>query len=256
VEFSPDISKEQMPASQVSICRVDINEIIVPEDGREHAEADVAVMADSARLIGIQTPISIDGNKRLIRGKLRLLGAKRAGLTTIDCFVVGDTAIHHLWKIAENLHRSELSVLERSAALVQWSELTKGGQLEQVSGGRGKKGGIAEAARALGVDRNVLRRAVAIAAIPPETCAAIRTAGLDDHQAALLSIAVTPIEQQLEKIKEHSNPKISAPSSLAKLQLQALLRAWENADKRTRMRFITEIVQPYIAQSQPDATAH
>jgi ParB-like chromosome segregation protein Spo0J len=252
VEVTSDIL-EQTATSGAAIRRVNLDDIIISNCGRRHTDSEVAVMASSIALLGIQTPPSLDPENKVVAGNLRVLGARRAGLRFIDCFVIEDATDQRLWAIAENLHRSELTPLERSAALVQWVEATKGGQLEQVSGGRGKKGGVADAARALGVDRNVLRRAAAIASISPEACAAVKKAGLDRNQAALLSIAATPVERQLEKINEYSAG--SAPTSRAEIRFQALVRAWENADRGARARFIAEIVAPYSAEAQSKITA-
>jgi ParB-like chromosome segregation protein Spo0J len=253
VDVTSNIPNEQTPASQISIWRVPLDNIILPDDSRPHAEAAVAAMADSIREIGIQTPLSIDSQGRLFAGKLRFLGAQQVGLPAIDCFVV-DTAILLLWRIAENFHREELSVIERFAALVQWAE-AKGAQLGQVSvGGRGKQGGVAHASRILGVDRNTLRRAAAIAGIPPENKTAIRKAGLDDNQTALLSIAATPADRQLEKIQSYSAANMASLSH-DDLAFQALKRAWENAGQSARARFITEMVKPYAAQSQSETAS-
>jgi ParB-like chromosome segregation protein Spo0J len=255
VQVTPTNSIErELLSEHVAIRRVELSLIKRRDDGTKHNEATVVAIADSIRLIGLQTPISVGPDFNIIAGELRFLAVKLLGLATIDCFVVTDTAVARLWQISENLHRNPLSALERSAALIQWAEaIDKDAQLEQVSGGRGKRGGIANAARTLGIDRSALRRAAAIASIPPDACAAIKEAGLDDNQSALLSIAATPAEHQLEKINEYSRSN-SNPSSRAALQFESLMRAWEATDKRTRMRFIAEIVEPYTAQSQSETT--
>lgn len=244
---------EQADASRGAMRRVPIADLILP-DGRSHTESNVAAMADSIGLIGLQTPPSIDSDNNIIAGILRVLGACRAGLTEIDCFVIADDKVGFRWAIAENLHRVELNTLERSSALVQWAD-AKGAQVGQVSvGGRGQQGGVAQAARMLGVSRSALRRAVAIDGIPADSRAAIRKAGLEDNQSALMSIAATPVEQQLEKIGEYSTNDHPAPTSRAGMRFQALMRAWENADHAARARFITEVVEPYAAASQPVTT--
>jgi ParB family chromosome partitioning protein len=97
-----------------------------------------------------------------------------------------------LWEIAENLHRAELTELERDLQLAEWIRLTEQAEAEtlaaemakkrgktkedkpaqsaQVSaakGGRGKKSGISQAARELGVDRNDARRAIKVDSLTP-----------------------------------------------------------------------------------------
>lgn len=75
-----------------------------------------------------------------------------------------------LWEISENLHRAELTALERSKLVAEWVELTgeKVGQVAQVSGGRGNKEGVSEASRQLGVERTDVRRALKVASLSPE----------------------------------------------------------------------------------------
>lgn len=92
-------------------------------------------------------------------------------------------------EIAENLHRRELGEIERAELMARWVEITaakqeqdakeaaakaqadeKPGQVGPVygKGGRGKKGGINQAARELGVPATQVKRAVKIAALSPE----------------------------------------------------------------------------------------
>jgi ParB-like chromosome segregation protein Spo0J len=250
--ITPEVPNDD---KQVSACRVTLDDILLPEDVRQHDEADIAGMADSIRAIGVQTPISVTPEMMLINGLLRYLGARLAGLSSIDCFVIEDSSVQSLWRLSENLHRSPLTALERSTALYQWAE-AKAVRLDQVSvGGRGHQGGLAHAARVLGVDRNVLRRSTAIAAIPPETRAEIRKAGLDDNQSALLSIAASPVDQQLAKINEYSARRLSTPPNESELRYQTLMRAWDNCDQPTRARFVDTVVREHIASSAPDISA-
>lgn len=104
-----------------------------------------------------------------------------------------------LAKIAENLHRREISALERNELLDRWVKLTEKKSAEPVEAamevaevrplrepgkGAGSKGGIRQAARDLGVPRSTLQQAVKIAALSPEAKDAARKAGLADNQAA------------------------------------------------------------------------
>lgn len=91
-----------------------------------------------------------------------------------------------LWEISENLHRAELSELERSRLRSEWVEIIKPVQLEQVYGGRGNKAGESEAARQLGIDRVSLHRSLKVASLSPEAQDAARSTGLDDNRSALL----------------------------------------------------------------------
>jgi hypothetical protein len=103
-----------------------------------------------------------------------------------------------LIEISENLHRAELSVLERAKLVKEWVEMT-GNKLPQVgavSGGRGNESGVRLAARQLPVDGDTekarehrIARDLKIASLSPEAEEEARAAGLDDNQSALLEAA-------------------------------------------------------------------
>ncbi|MDA9530049.1 ParB/RepB/Spo0J family partition protein [Bradyrhizobium sp. CCBAU 25338] len=255
METTSTNSKERNPtaSSHVSVRRIELDRVKLPTDRGEHDSTAVGALASSISLIGLQTPISIDADYTIVAGCKRYLAAKQLGMPAIDCFVIEDKGIHQLWRLSENLHRSTLTALERSTALIQWAEATdKDAQLEQVSGGRGKQGGAAKAARTLGVDRNALRRAAQIASIPPAARAAITAAGLDDNQSALLAIAAVPQSEQLAKVEEFAASRAdrgSVTPAANEAEFRALARAWEKANDDARARFMAEIVDPYRASA-------
>lgn len=117
------------------------------------------------------------------------------------------SAIPHL-DIAENLHRREITALERSELQAAWVEIVqarkkdeadKPAELRQVSvkGGRGKTSGMSQVARDLGIPRSTLQQSVKIAKLSPEAKAEARKLKLDDNQDALLEAtkAKTPEAQ-------------------------------------------------------------
>ena len=82
-------------------------------------------------------------------------------------------------------------------------------QLDAVSaGGRGKKGGIREAARQLGLSEADVRRAIKVASLSPEAQQAAYELGLADNRSALLRAAdeTTP-EDQIRVLEELSGRK-------------------------------------------------
>ena len=82
-------------------------------------------------------------------------------------------------------------------------------QLDAVSaGGRGKKGGIREAARQLGLSEADVRRAIKVASLSPEAQRAAHELGLADNRSALLRAAdeTTP-EDQVRVLEELSGRK-------------------------------------------------
>jgi ParB family chromosome partitioning protein len=98
-------------------------------------------------------------------------------------------------EIAENLHRRELSALERDTLRAAWVRLRSASEKLAQDGpvskrgrqeGRGNSGGVRQSARDLGVPRPSLERSLKVAALPPETKARAVELGLADNQAALL----------------------------------------------------------------------
>jgi len=133
------------------------------------------------RRVGMLNPIGIrvvDGSPHLVYGRHRLAAARSLAWTHIDCHVLeADDRRARMAEIAENLHRAELSELERSEQIAEWLRLSaeevddKPVQVAQVSaaaGGRGNRGGLSETAREIGVTREAARRARTIAALPAE----------------------------------------------------------------------------------------
>ena len=190
-----------------------LGDIEVPAGRRSLNEATVRDIADSMRAVGQLQPITVidtGESYRLISGAHRVAAARliadaipfaewedHPGIGSINAIV-----LPHNWdgnprliEISENLHRAELTALERSELTAEWIRLTspadKPFQVETVSakGGRGKEGGVNAAARELGISKTDAHRAVKVAALSPEAKEAARDAGLADNQAALLDAA-------------------------------------------------------------------
>lgn len=206
------------------------NDVTIPGRLRHMDEQRVLDMMESLTRMGQMTPIQLriigDGDDViLVAGRHRLEAARRLEWPYINMnFVHGTEDEFRLWEIAENLHRSELTVLERSQHIAEWIRLTekeeaaaeaekvgqlaslseaveKPAQLAQVSkGGRGKHSGISAASQKIGVKRRDVQRAVKIDAISPAAQQAAREAGLDKNQSALLKVASAPVEEQVAKV--------------------------------------------------------
>ena len=148
----------------------------------------------------------------LITGAHRLAAAKKLGWLTIPCFVeqLGFTEIEaELYEIAENLHRSDLTALERNTQTDRWIELTKLPQPGAVSkGGRGNEGGVRAAIRELGISKGAADRAQKIGKLSPEAKAAAVEVGIDDNQRALLRAASSaePVKEIRKIADEKANP--------------------------------------------------
>ena len=168
-------------------------------------------LAQSIAEVGLRTPISLyqQGDKAiLVAGLHRLRACEKLGWDMIPAiFMDSDTAIdRERWEIAENLHRADLTVLQRSEHIARWVALTnEKAQLAPFSkrgAGRGNKGGVNAAVAELGIDRTEAQRAVKAASITDEAKEAARAAGLDDNQSALLEVARAEPDQQVAKVEE------------------------------------------------------
>ena len=197
--------------------------VIVGPRLRRVDPAVVETLAQSIAEIGLQVPISVRLEEQpdrqclfLVAGAHRLAAVKKLGWENVPAvFIEADCIDVRRWEIAENLHRAELTVLERAEHVTEWLRLTEKKQQEDkpaqvapvsVRGrteGRGNTGGINAAVRELGIERTEAQRSVTIAeALTPEAKSAAVEAHLDDNQSALLAVAKTPAERQVAKIEE------------------------------------------------------
>lgn len=173
------------------------DDIVVGERLRPLDPAQVNRLVDSVREIGLRHPVSvriIDGDAHLIAGFHRIEACRRAGLPFVECAIFdGDERDARLWEIAENLHRAELTPLERSEHIAAWLRLTEErevfGQVAQKPKGGRPEGGLSAATRELGIERTDARRAVKIDSLPEEAKEVAREVGLDRNQSALLKAA-------------------------------------------------------------------
>lgn len=205
------------PAQQIKIARADVADyreiksvpvvsVDVPDGRRQIREDAVAFLMESMKAQGLRTPITLRyyparpdflNNSTAIdalvlwAGRHRLEAARRLGWDEIEAIVYqfGDETEARLWEIAENLHRAELTALERDEQVAEWIRLSDGRVSRQVDakpqGGR-PAGGTRAAARDLGLAEPDARRAVKVAGLSEQAKAVARDAGLDDNRSALL----------------------------------------------------------------------
>jgi ParB family chromosome partitioning protein len=230
----------------------------------------IRALADSIKTIGLNTPPTVRKSKKgpiLVTGQHRLKAAKLLGWSHIDCFVMrGDKIDRQLWRIAENLHRGDLTKLQRAEYVKKWDELikkrAKGGQAAQLGGRQPHDKGLSKTANQLRISREAVRRSKKIAGISPKAKKAAKAAGLSNNQAALLKVAKesTPWGQtkKVKELKELANRKHasrhrSLPPDEVK-QLKALKRAyagarkfkkaWTRATAEVRQKFIKKVLKP------------
>ena len=100
-----------------------------------------------------------------ITGPTRGFSAALSGST-----IIGPDVDAKLWEIAENLHRAELTVQERSEHVAEWVRLAEQKQSAQLAPkGHRPRGGMNDAARELKLTRQKVRRAVKIDSIIPQS---------------------------------------------------------------------------------------
>jgi len=250
--------------------RVDIkNGLPWSMDRRPLDEATVAMLMESMRLTGLKQPIVTYVSRlgmppQLVAGRHRLAAAIRLGWTeiaTVELPNTGEDAatLIEMTEIAENLHRREITAMERSELQARWARIVEERQSAQVApieskrpDGKGHRapGGINAAARDLGISRREAQRSITIAEkLAPEAKAVARAIGLDDHQAALLEAARKPTpDAQIEALKARA----SRPDQAADVRpipyddpgpddptYAALSRAWDRATPAARRRLVT-----------------
>jgi ParB-like chromosome segregation protein Spo0J len=180
-----------------------LSQIEIPPTARPYNAMAVVELFRSIAAIGLQsapTVIEREGRFVLIAGRHRIEALKLLGISSVLVRCVDfDDVEARMWTISENLFRAELTVSQRAEQVAEYAKLAaekrdaeKPWQVAQVSGGRGKEGGESLAARDLGITREEVRRAKAIASLAEQTKQAARDAGLDDNQSALLKAARAP----------------------------------------------------------------
>ena len=102
-------------------------DIIVGDRLRALDRQSVERLKESISRIGLRTPISVRTGEQgwtLVAGRHRLEACIELGMDEIP--VVAETGSEfeaRLWEIAENLHRAELTTLERAEHISQWIRL-------------------------------------------------------------------------------------------------------------------------------------
>lgn len=243
--------------------------VIVGKRRRHVSDDAVAALAGSMREIGLQNPILVryvdeavlpDGEVLanapvLIAGETRLRAARSLGWEKIDAIEAKvDDIEAAMIEIAENLHRADLTALERAEQVAEWVRLAEeraNQVLPQVvakpQGGR-PQGGVRAAAREIGVNREEARRSEKIDSLAPEAKEAAIAAGLDKNQSALLDAAKAeaPDAQvarivEIQKRKEARKDLDAATDAVVKKDAAADLAAWmrERMDREDMPMVIT-----------------
>lgn len=206
---------------------------------RDVSPAAVENLKESIAKVGLRTPITVrtaeDGARLvLVTGAHRLAAVKALGWKMIDAFVEDeddcDEIDAELWEIAENLHRAELTALERDEQVARWVVLTEqkrvSSQPETKKRGR-PESGVSAASRDLGLAKADAHRATKVASLSEQAKVTAREVGLDDNRTALLEAsrkasAVEQVEflkaQAERKSKERVNREVDRAISLTEAE--------------------------------------
>lgn len=251
----------------------------------------VEALSASMQSIGLRTPISVryyherpdhipagetDDALVLMTGAHRLAAAKKLGWEKIECFVHydGDEIDAELWEIAENLHRAELTALERDEQVARWIELSAARiDTDRVNSKPGPKGKVRDAAKEIGVNREDARRAVKVAKLSDEAKAVAKEVGLDDNRTALLEAAAKPtVGEQVAALREReirrgmqekiiaarAQKSVSpAPPPLNDIEtleqwLSQIMRLWNRAPREWREAFMERVDTPVMDAGSDD----
>lgn len=209
-----------------------IGEIFQAKNRRPLNEDAISTLMASIEKVGLQYPITVrevdywfddqqgeqDGAYVLVAGAHRLEACKRLGMFHIEANVEAwDEKTARMWEIAENLHRADLTVLQRDEHVSEWIRLAEL-QSSQVAtneskreDGRGHRSesGVRAAARELNIDKDDAHRAVKVASLSDEAKEAAREVGLDNNRSALLAVAAAKKEEQADKVRELASRRTS-----------------------------------------------
>lgn len=240
---------------------ISVSLIYPSSHARTLSNDSVVSLAASMDVIGLRTPITVKPCSKfhqgqeiaafeIVTGRHRLEAAKMLGWDEIEAIVMeDDIRACRLWEISENLHRAELTALERDKLVAEWVELTGEniGATCAENKGRGRpQSGVNEASRQLGIERTDVQRALKVASLSPEAQDVARSAGLDDNRSALLDAAKhqTP-EAQVEYLRRRAETKLAPvimdDFAIIQKQKATLIKAWENARPEARDEFLKEI---------------
>ncbi|MBK5958089.1 hypothetical protein CCR97_08140 [Rhodoplanes elegans] len=201
---------------------IEVSAVIVPPGRREPNMARVREIAESIRRVGLLQPIVVREQAhgyKLIAGRHRLAAVTLLEEPFIDAFLFkGDDIGQRLAEITENLHRADLTALERDEQLAEWIRLTEAQQVQsfqsetieskRVDGkGHRQEGGVNAAARDLGVSKADAHRAMKVSTLSESAKQAARDVGLDNNRTALLKAAAVPVDRQAEAIRQEAEAR-------------------------------------------------
>jgi ParB-like chromosome segregation protein Spo0J len=227
------------------------DDVTVPPRLRaEINENVVCSLTESIRSIGLQTPIVVreigEGDEYdivLVTGLHRLEACKRLGINLMPCRMFdGNETEARMWEITENLHRAELTPVERAEHVAEWIRLRdlQSAQVDPIeskrSDGRGHRprSGINEAARQLGIDRRAVQRALKIASLKQQIRDQAREEGWSQTKL-LHTVNPVPPARPVRNELEAEEAWITTG-----------IRWWNTGSKKWRERFLERVADATV----------
>jgi len=248
-------------SKQVTTKRLPVADILIGTRWRTPTAKQIAIMRESLRENGLLAPIGVrlvneeNGESRstwvLVYGATRLVAAREEGWSKIEARILeGPEITFEMAELAENLHRGELSKLERDRQIARYVELCSSMGIlrgDRAKIGRGRpEGGLRAAARNLDIAESTARGAMEAATITEPAAAIVTELGLADNPAAYRAVAAEPTAKaQIAKAREIAGKKAKrGASTVIKArgpQVDQLMAAWKGARAAARREFLTKI---------------
>jgi len=224
---------------------IPLDAIAIGSGRRKMAKENVADLATSIGMIGLRNPITVlppdaAGQYPLVAGRHRLEACRLLGHPEIEAAIIEDKIAAELWEISENLHRAELTAMQRSIQIGRWIKLTaeklkrdqrdgaNSGQVGPIkprahrsTGGRRgpKETGTNAAARELGISEASAKRSVTIAGLTAAAQKEAERLGLDNNQRELERAARLPgAENQKRSLQNAASERDRRKEEAARIQ--------------------------------------
>jgi ParB family chromosome partitioning protein len=248
----------------VGNARVPVDDIVIGDRWRQPSPRQIEAIRESIRENGLLAAIGIrlvaekpsmgeinQAARVLVYGATRLAAAKLEGWAEIDAQILeGSDVDFEKAELAENLHRGELTKLQRDRQIARYIELC--GREGFLRGPRAKskrgrpEGGTRAVARELSIPESTARDAVKAGKLAVPAVTVITELGLADNPAVYRAVAAEPTaEAQIAKARELGDRSGKKPSSCTSrdhdLRLAVLMAAWKEAEGTVQREFLVRI---------------
>lgn len=255
--------KQEVPVQVPQPVPVSIESIMISKRHRLCDQRQIGAIAESISRLGLQHPITAsrrdDGELVLSSGRHRLEACKLLGMSQIFVRIL-DQDIARAWTASENIHRVDLTRLERDEQILLYHAACTRLPTPGRGGLQPHDLGHSRTARELGILPKEVREARRRARICDEAKADLKANGLDNNSFALNKVAERKsmmaqrlvvqelVEAQLEKkairdVLRDTTKKRPSLSELKKRWEHSRFRAEVNRAKSSvRRRFLEEIL--------------